>query len=331
MNGKSKIIRRLPGILLGLVLLAACIGIGSWIYRQRDYTTHFQLHKGKLVSFETAPLRRQAGSEDFTVRMSNDLGLEVEGFLRVPASGGGPFPALLLLGGLATGKHVLDYVGEVENTILLALDYPYEGKKSGMSTGEFLSKLPEMRRSVMNTVPAVLLAVDYLCSRKDVDTDRITLIGGSIGALFAPAAAASDERITAAAVLFGAGDLSSLIAANIDMPTPLPGIAAWAGGTLVSPLEPLKYIGRIAPRPLFLLNGTDDPRMPERCSRLLHERAGEPKTIRWIPAGHIHLRSNEFQSKVRVLLEEWLFENRLIPVDTTGSVSPEGTSTPFRS
>lgn len=315
---KSKLKRRIFAILAAILLVSVFIGISSWIYRKRDYTAHFQMHKGKLTGFDLTPIERRSGSMLYDIKIANDRSLIVTGSLSVPITGEGTYPALVLLGGLRTGKHVLDYVGDMEGAVLLALDYPYEGKKSRMGAWEFLWKLPAMRRAVMNTVPAVLLAVDYLFSRDDVDPDRITLVGGSVGALFAPAVAASDERITAVAILFGAGDLSSLIAANIDMHAPFPTIGAWIGGTLAAPLEPLKYVDRIAPRPLFLLNGTDDPRMPERCSLLLQEKAKNPKTIHWIQAGHIHIRSNEFQLQVRALLEEWLIKNRLIQADSTG-------------
>jgi dienelactone hydrolase len=319
MNAKmSKLRRRLLAISLTLLLLILCIHTGSWIYCQRDYSTHFKSQKGEITSVREAPLALQSGSALAEIELLNDRGLTVRGYISVPTSRNGPFPVLLMLGGLRTGKHVLDYIGEMENAILLALDYPYEGKKSKMGVGEFLSNLPSMRQAVMNTVPAVLLAIDYLIARDDVDADRITLIGGSVGALFSPAIAASDQRITAVAILFGAGDVQSLIKANIDMRTPVPSIAAWLGGTLISPLEPLKYVDRISPRPLFMLNGTGDPRMPEHCSRRLHEKAKNPKTIHWIPAGHIHIRDNEFHNKVRVLLEEWLKENRLILTESTG-------------
>jgi hypothetical protein len=63
----------------------------------------------------------------------------------------------------------LDYVGGTENLVLLAVEYPYTGKKSKMSVREFLGKVPDMRRAVMNTVPAVMLCIDYLLEREDVD------------------------------------------------------------------------------------------------------------------------------------------------------------------
>ena len=84
---------------------------------------------------------------------------------------------------------------------------------------------------------------------------------------------------------------------------------AWVVSLVVSPLEPLKYVGRISPRPLFVLSGSGDDRMPLDASRLLHEAAGEPKTIRWIDTGHVHIRDREFHAKVKGELVEWLVAN----------------------
>jgi dienelactone hydrolase len=154
-----------------------------------------------------------------------------------------------------------------------------------------------------------------LYNRHDVDRERIVLAGGSFGALFSPALAASDERISAVAIFFGAGDLETLVAANLELPAPVRPVATWLGATLVSPMEPLKYIDRVAPRPVFILSGTDDPRMPEVCGRALQERAGEPKTIRWLPVGHVNIRSPEFHEEILELFLAWLVEIDVISAD----------------
>ena len=192
--------------------------------------------------------------------------------------------------------------------MLLALDYPYQGKKSGLSTWEFLRRLPEMRRAMLDTVPAVMLALDYLSQRDDVDRRRVLLVGGSFGALVAPAVAAAEPRFSAVAILFGAGDLESLLYANLEYPAPLRGMLAWIGNTVVSPLEPLKYVHRISPRPVFMLTGVEDSVMPERAAALLHEAAGQPKTVRRISAGHVKLRSAEFHRLVLREVVDWLVE-----------------------
>ncbi|NIM21443.1 MAG: hypothetical protein GTO51_06505 [Candidatus Latescibacteria bacterium] len=261
------------------------------------------------------PIERHPHHTIFRIQLENDKGLEVNGLIKIPEPASGPYPALVLLGGLRTGERVIDYIENSGDVVLMALDYPYEGERENLSTLAFLLKIPAIRRAIFNTVPCALLAIDYLAQRADIDRERIIIVGGSVGALFVPAIASVEPRIAAAALLFGAGDLQSLLYANIEMAPPIAGIACWGGSVLASPVEPLKYIDKISPRPLFMLNGIDDPRIPEQCSLLLHEKAKHPKTIRWISSGHLHVRTEAFQREVRRELEIWLVQNHFVSPD----------------
>jgi fermentation-respiration switch protein FrsA (DUF1100 family) len=158
-----------------------------------------------------------------------------------------------------------------------------------------------------------MLAVDYLLARPDVDPDRIVLVAGSVGALFAPAVAATDSRIAAVVLLFGGGDIQSLLnhIAREDLAWfTRPG--AWLGKALTCPVEPLHHIGAISPRPIFMLNGTEDLGIPEHNTRLLFEAANEPKTLRWIDAGHVVLSDERFHQQVTQELVDWLIEQELV-------------------
>ncbi|KPJ61459.1 MAG: hypothetical protein AMJ46_01890 [Latescibacteria bacterium DG_63] len=285
------------------------------VYRHRDCRSDFVGRKGQLTSVKEVLVEDRSTDSLIHVQLEDETGIEVQGYLSIPSSTAGPYPALVIIGGVRTGKRTLDYIENTYDLALLALDYPYQGKDGKLGWWEFLKKVPDMRRAIMNTVPAVMLSVDYLEGRRDIDRDRIVLIGGSVGALVAPAIAASDPRISAVALLFGAGDLRSLLRANTSMPEPIASIVSWTGAILVSPVEPLKYIDRISPRPLFMLNGTNDARMPPRCSRLLHEKAKPPKTVKWIPTEHVHVSSKEFRDKVRLELEAWLVQNNILSGD----------------
>ena len=304
---------------LVLPLLTAYVA-GEW-YRGLNYRERFIDLHGLPVVTEIAFVEDMDNHRLFSVRLENDRGVAVDGFLKVPAGGGGPYPALLLLGGVRTGRKTIDYIRNTNGVVVLALDYPYDGKNSRMNPIEFIASVPRIRRAVIRTVPAAMLAVDYLVARADVDPDQIILVGGSVGALFVPAVAATDERIAAAAMLFGAGDLQSLMRANLELPGVVAGVASWLAAVMVSPVEPTKYIADVAPRPVFMLNGTGDPRMPERNSRLLHETAGLPKTIRWIDAGHVNIRDVKFHDLVARELVGWLVEHDL--VSPRNFVSPE--------
>lgn len=305
---RNQRIRRLafgPAV-IGILIVAVYMGVSH--YRAGDYLPYFREHKGRLISWVESPPEPRGGGSLHRVTLRNDLGLEVHAFLKVPRAPAAPRAAIVTLGGLRHGVCALEYVEDTGEFIVLAMDYPFEGKRSGLSIWELLRQLPAMRRAALDTPSAVLLGVDYLYRRPDVDRDRIVLVGGSLGALFAPAAAAADDRITALAILFGAGDLSALIDANLPLPAFVRRPLGLGLSAAVSPLEPLKYIGRVAPRPVFMLNTTGDPRMPDSCSRLLHTVAGEPKTVRWIDAGHVYVRDRNFQQDVLEEVRAWLVD-----------------------
>lgn len=287
-----------------MLLVAICAGVEY--YRDRDFLAYFRDHKGRLVVVDESPAAAGGDHALHHVTLRDDRGLEVHGVLKVPAGESAPRAAIIALGGLRSGAHALDYVRDTGDFVVLVLDFPFDGKRSRLSTGEFLRQVPAMRRALVDTPPATMLAVDYLRARPEVDPDRVVLLAGSLGALVAPAVAAADERISALVLLFGAGDLNALMRANLPGPRVLRPPIAWFLSALTAPIEPLKYIGRVTPRPVFMLNGTGDARMPERCARRLHDAAGEPAAIRWIDAGHVSIRDSEFQRLVLEDVRGWL-------------------------
>ncbi|MBN2185408.1 MAG: hypothetical protein JW746_08780 [Candidatus Krumholzibacteriota bacterium] len=315
-GNKAKLrLRRFLTVLVCIcILVAAAYVTGEW-YRRRDYRDRFGAMRGTLTHAEGAVERLHKGDLFQSVYLRSDRGITVSASLKVPAGEERRYPALVILEGLVTGRQVLDYLEDTNGIILLALDYPYGGKKKKLSALEFTGSLPRIHRAVLETVPSVMLGIDYLLSRDDVMPDRIILVGGSLGAIFVPAAMAADGRIAAGAILFGAGDIERLVRSDLDLPSLVAAPAGWACAVLTSSIEPLKYVADISPRPLFMMNGSADPRIPERCSRIIHETAQEPKTVVWLDAGHLDVRSREFHEIVIRELLEWLISRGLIESD----------------
>jgi fermentation-respiration switch protein FrsA (DUF1100 family) len=46
-------------------------------------------------------------------------------------------------------------------------------------------------------------------------------------------------------------------------------------------------VARIAPRPIIMVNGVDDPQMPRGAVESLYDAAREPKTLIWLRTGHL--------------------------------------------
>jgi hypothetical protein len=300
---------------LSTVILILAVYISGEIYRSLDYRERFAERKGALVESEERFAGGNGGHMEFEVTLRSSTGIRAKGFLRSPA-GNGLYPAFLILGGVRTGRKTLEYIGGTRDIVMLALDYPYEGKTSRMSTWEFIRSVPAIRRAVLDTAPAAALAVDYLLGRDNVDPGRIIVIGGSLGAFFVPAHAAIDDRPAAAVMIYGAGDIQSILAASHDMPRLVAKPAGWIGAVLLSPVEPLKYVRHISPRPLLMISGIEDKRIPPRCARLLHDAALEPKTVEWIDAGHLTVRDEEFHSIIAGILKRWLAGEGLVPPES---------------
>jgi dienelactone hydrolase len=290
------------------------------LYKKRDFLPYFVERSSPLVEVTETVIEEHADHRIVRLRLENEREIWIEAHLKVPDEGGPRRPVLITMGGAGTGRKPIDHLEDTADWLILALDYPYHGDKGSMSRWEFLRILPEARRAMLETVPASRMALDYLWRREDVDRDRIVLAGGSLGALFAPALAAVDERVSALAIIFGAGDLHGLIRANLDLPWPAEPVVSWIGSVIVSPLEPLKYVHLVSPRPVFFLSGTEDEAMPVRCSRLLHERAREPKTIRWLSVGHVNIRDPKFHGRVLQTCMDWLTDIGYMTEDTTMSV-----------
>jgi hypothetical protein len=307
-SGVRRFLRRLLKTFAVLAIVGATVyAVGEW-YKGRDYLPHFIERKGELVRADENLIVEEPGFRLFDITFEDSNGVEVIAHLKVPRRGGSSHPVMITLGGTDAGRETIEYLGDTTNWMILALDYPYRGPTDDLSHWQFVSIVPQARRALMDTVPAGMMVLDYLHGRGDVDTDRIVVAGGSFGALISPALAAADERITAVAILFGAGDLQQVIEANLPLPEIVRPPVAWLGSVIVSPFEPLKYIGKISPRPVFFLSGTEDVAMPEAISRALHEAAGEPKKVTWLPLGHVNLDAKEFHQQVLDACMEWLIE-----------------------
>jgi dienelactone hydrolase len=310
------------------VLLVAVVYAAGERYKRRDFMPHFLEQTSPLADVTETVIEEHSDHRILQLRLENERGIWVEAHLKVPFEGGPTRPVLITMGGAGTGRKPIDHLENTGDWLILALDYPYHGDEGNMSHWEFAQVLPEARRAMMETVPASRMALDYLWRRDDVDRGRVVLAGGSLGALFAPALAAADERVTALAIIFGAGDLHELIRANLDMSWPFKPVVGWIGSVIVSPLEPLKYIGRVSPRPVFFLSGTEDEAMPVHFSRLLHEAAREPKTIRWLPVGHVNIRDPKFHGRVLQTVLDWLADIGYMTDETTMTLAdPTAAST----
>lgn len=200
----------------------------------------------------------------------------------------GPFPSVLLNDGRELNSTALQYLPpEFGDVIVLSLDYPdripYE---LGLRTLLFNSA--ELQRELRRIPRIFSLGGAYLAQRADVDSSRIAMIVTSFAVPFGVLAAADDQRFRNVGLIYGAGDLSSVLEANIRLqPRFLRTATAWLAHEIYDEFEPTRYIGQIAPRPVVMVNGVDDPVIPVRAVQALFNSAREPKSLIWLRTGHL--------------------------------------------
>jgi dipeptidyl aminopeptidase/acylaminoacyl peptidase len=162
-------------------------------------------------------------------------------------------------------------------------------------------------------------ALDLLCSLKEVDQTRISLLGFSGGAAVSVYVAAHDPRVSSVTTCACPADFRSLsqretpldtiqrlrqIGAIRDKDFPS-SIEAWQKGfELISPID---WIDRISPHPLLLVHGDADELIPVKHAHRLYRKAKEPKELKIIPGAKHKMR---LEKAAMDFVLDWLEDRR---------------------
>ncbi len=245
--------------------------------------------RGTLVAAETSAASPRGRYVAQRVRLASSTGLIATGrLLRPAAARGACYPAVLLQDGREDDSNVIGRLpAEFGDVVVLALDYPAE-MPYVMRLRDVVLHGERLQRAGRQIPALFSLGASYLAQRADVDTSRLALAATSFAVPFATIAAAADERFRNVALVYGAGDLPSVVAANLVIrPRFLRRPAAWLATRPFVAFFPERFIGRIAPRPVVMVNGVDDPQMPVEAVRRLYDAAQPPKELIWLRTGHL--------------------------------------------
>lgn len=114
--------------------------------------------------------------------------------------------------------------------------------------------------SMGRLVSDALLALDFLCTRPEVDASRLAVAGFSLGGIVSFYSAIVDPRIAAcAAFCGGVGTIRHLL--REGTPT-FHSAYYYPHGLLADGLDHAQLVPALAPRPLLLCAATEDPGMP---------------------------------------------------------------------
>ena len=289
------------GIILWSVMVL-CIAVPAYLYWSllpglSDPSDEFYQRKGLLQSIEIESEWQDGDSLYRKITLHSSSNLQVKITTRHPAElDVQAYPLVVILGGRRTGRDALYQVSQPQPAIFAAISYPHIDDWVQQGIKRF--DVRQYQQTARDTVPAVLLALDYLLAQEAIDKQQVELVGVSLGAFFVGIPAALDQRVTRTWLVHGAGEPEKVIEqklqGEIDSVV-LRKLAARASARLlaVESMRPENWLWRISPRKLVFINAKDDESMPLASVKALHRSASQPYEVIWTEGEHITTRRTE--------------------------------------
>jgi cephalosporin-C deacetylase-like acetyl esterase len=215
----------------------------------------------------------------------------VPGYFAVPKNGTPPYPCILQLHGMTLSKEVwwerdgwhrgppLSPKLLADGFAVLSIDYPLHGERSILNEFEntyrmlFRQKrIYKFRDMVINAVIDSRRALDYLESRKEIDSSRFGVLGSSIGGTMSLILTGVDSRITVTTALVSPTLIRSIYDGQPD----------------ISAILPYNFARAFNKRPLLMLMGKNDTSQytVDGAKALFDLVEGDSKEITFYDCGH---------------------------------------------
>lgn len=304
---RNRKFRRLVLFGIGTMLFAWCASTFFYAWRTADVLTH-----KPRVSIDITPT--DFGATDWRdVEFTAADGLTLKGWF-IPPDPDADGATILFVHG--HGGSRLDY----QNIAPLFLREGYgllmfDLRASGESEGNVVSL-------GCHEVQDVEAAFEFLSDQPEVDDSRIAIYGHSMGGATAILAMA---QLPQAKVLIASAAYTSVytsIADGVKRLTPLPAfpiadlivaLASVQADCNLFNVRPIETIAESSPRPVLIIQGTDDGTIELHNAEEIYEAAGDPKEIYIVEgAGHAdvyEVAPREYERRVLGFLDTYLRDN----------------------
>lgn len=267
-----------PVLLLAVVALAGCgggssSGLPASLARLYRYDVHAPLHEtDRVIPNQKIPVVLH------DVSFSDGRGGTVRAYVCVPP-GKGPFGGVVLVPG--SGGRQVDFLIEcvqlaAKGAVSLSMVTPFiRGVPPGPS-----ATLPSARYYLAHfedNVVAIRRAFDVLVAQKDVDQNRLGLVGYSLGGALSSVVSGVDPRVKA----------TFLVAppSHAHFIPPLSGRTAKRVYRILAPVDPKSYLP-YARGKVFVAMALHDELQKRSEQRAVIRAAGPGAEVQWFPTGH---------------------------------------------
>jgi len=282
--------------------VAACLALGVFAAHRawNGYVFNFNSYDPEVPANVT-PLESQKRPgymrEEFTYQ--GVLGEVVPVLAVIPAVREKPYPAVILLYGIGQDMSFADRIAPafIQSGFALFVPEQFDRGRRQQNNPDLIDKMFALRRRIILTVVEARRLVDVVEERPDIDPQRIYLWGASFGAITGCAAMSFEPRFKAGVLTLIGGDFPRMVA---DTPYRLRPWQRFAGRVIAwmfRPIDPVRYVDKISPRPLLFQNALGDDLLPRSCVEAVYNAAGQPKEIIWYDSVHNHL---EYHMAVKI-------------------------------
>ena len=268
----------IPFLLIVIVFAMACTGSKEVpISKYYNYDNKAPLHDSLIFEEQ---------NENYTLRKYNyvsRLGKEIYALLSIPKSTK-PVPVIIFLHGVGDSK-TRDYMEYghklfIENGYaVFRIDVYNHGERIDEKVDfSFTNDSKYQSRDIIiQTVFDLRRGIDLLEKIDNIDASRIGFYGISLGGVIGTVFAAVDERVKAPVIAIAGGGLNIMYETEALTDKAL---------DYFSMIDPINFVEMISPRPLLMINASNDDVIPPITSKLLFKTAKEPKEIIWYDCKH---------------------------------------------
>ncbi len=276
---------------IGVFSLAGVLAAYILVPLIADPSTDFIDRKGSIANASQTRYWSEGSSRYSELTVTSTTGLNVNFTIRKPEQQNKPLPLAILISGYGTGRDAALLLPETPGIAIASLSYPYEGRLvSGIK--ELAVKLKRLQQAVRDTPPTILLALEYLLQQSYVDSERVELVGVSLGAFFVSMPTALDERIKRVWLIHGAGDPADIFSYQLRHRIESNTLRRLAGSLIATliyshHLKPELWVKKISPRSVMVINACGDSAFPQSSVNALHQSLTQPYEIIWTEGHHV--------------------------------------------
>ncbi|HJP02223.1 MAG TPA: dienelactone hydrolase family protein [Planctomycetota bacterium] len=206
-----------------------------------------------------------------------------------------PQPAILILHHLQDDQTLELVMGSwfaQRGFACLVLWFPGYGPRRGDEGKMVSADLEQLTRLLGQSVGDLHACRDWLAQRPEVDAERISLLGVSLGATLGSTMAGMDPGFAACVLVLGGGDLATVIfngsreTSGMERLLNERGVDRDAASEVLTPIDPLTWAHRLPTDGVLMLNAKNDEIFPRDCTERLRAACPGEGPIHWYPGSH---------------------------------------------